>query len=200
MHTNSSAWKGTLLHHYGLTTRPDLIQLVQTLILFVWPFWRLLTLWRLGYHRFLVLLWAWLILYPTTGFLPQISQTFAISGSPLKPCPPSQTGERAGCKIWILYDTWEITKWQEIFNIFKYIYFVFCASYFRLILFKKTILGSSFFTRPSRESLYIKWCWMLDPGCWLKKAWFPIDIQYPETSIQYLGPMKLRLLFMAMKR
>jgi len=40
---------------------------------------------------------------------------------------------------------------------------------------------------------------MLDTGCWEKKTRFLIDIQYPETRIQYLCPMSLRLLFMAMK-
>jgi hypothetical protein len=60
-------------------------------------------------------------LYPTTGFLPQISQTFAILGSPSKPCPPSQNGRRANFKILIFYHTHKKNIWQENFGIYKFI-------------------------------------------------------------------------------
>ena len=53
-------------------TRPDLIQVVQTSMRFTWPWCKARTLCRLGLKRRLVTLWAWLTLFPTCGFLPQI--------------------------------------------------------------------------------------------------------------------------------
>jgi hypothetical protein len=66
-----------------LYASPDLRHLVQTLIFFVWPFILTLTVWRFGYQRLLVLLWAWLTLCPATGPLPHISHTLDILLFPL---------------------------------------------------------------------------------------------------------------------
>jgi hypothetical protein len=59
-------------------TFPCLMQVVQTLIRWVFPSTRARTLWRLGSQRLRVLLCAWLILLPLTGLFPQIPQTFAM--------------------------------------------------------------------------------------------------------------------------
>jgi hypothetical protein len=54
------------------------MHLVHTFILLVWPFTLALTVCRFGYQRRFVLLFAWLTLLPTIGFLPHISQTLDI--------------------------------------------------------------------------------------------------------------------------
>jgi len=65
--------------NYGaLTTRPDLMQLVQTAIFFTLPLRSALTFWRLGLNLRLVTLCAWLILLPTIGFFPHISHILDI--------------------------------------------------------------------------------------------------------------------------
>jgi hypothetical protein len=46
---------------------------VQTTMDLAWPLESARTFWRLGLKRRLVTLWAWLMLLPTMGFLPQIS-------------------------------------------------------------------------------------------------------------------------------
>ncbi len=56
------------------------MQPVQTRILMGRPSLMAFTFWRLGYQRRLVLLWAWLMLYPFWGLLPQMSHTFAMTG------------------------------------------------------------------------------------------------------------------------
>lgn len=58
---------------------PEVRQREQTVIFFTEPFgWTARTFLRFGFQRLLVTLWAWLMLLPNIGFLPQISQTFAI--------------------------------------------------------------------------------------------------------------------------
>ena len=67
---------------YGaLTIWPDFIQLVQTFIFLTLPLYTVRTLWRFGLNRRFVTLWAWLILFPTSGFFPHISHTFDILSS-----------------------------------------------------------------------------------------------------------------------
>lgn len=63
----------------GFTTAPDRMQRVQTRIcLELPPTVATRTFCRLGSQRRLVLLWAWLTLFPVTGFLPQISHNLDI--------------------------------------------------------------------------------------------------------------------------
>jgi len=59
-------------------TRFDLRQRVQTRSRRVVPFTTARTRWRLGYQRRFVLLFAWLMLCPVMGPLPQISHTRAM--------------------------------------------------------------------------------------------------------------------------
>jgi hypothetical protein len=54
---------------------------VHTLIRLTLPFMLIFIFCRLGSHLLLVNLWEWLTLCPVTGFFPQISHTFATSGS-----------------------------------------------------------------------------------------------------------------------
>ncbi len=61
-----------------LTTRPVLIQVVQTTIFWGRPSRSARTFCKLGLKRRFVTLWAWLTLQPTIGFFPHISQTLAI--------------------------------------------------------------------------------------------------------------------------
>lgn len=61
-----------------MTTRPERMQEVHAVIRRDLPACEDLTSWRLGYHRFFVLLFAWLTLLPTMGLLPHISHTFDI--------------------------------------------------------------------------------------------------------------------------
>jgi hypothetical protein len=63
----------------ALTTAPDLMQRVHTLVFLVFPpALAICTVFKLGSQRLLVLLWAWETLLPVTGPLPQISHTFAM--------------------------------------------------------------------------------------------------------------------------
>jgi hypothetical protein len=59
----------------AFVTAPDRIQRVQTVILLTLPSTSARTFWRLGRKRRLLLFSAWLILWPTTGPFPHISQT-----------------------------------------------------------------------------------------------------------------------------
>jgi hypothetical protein len=59
-------------------TRPERMQSVQTRMCFRAPLTTALTRRRLGFQRRRVTLWAWLIVFPKLGFLPQSSQTNAI--------------------------------------------------------------------------------------------------------------------------
>lgn len=70
-----------------LMTLPALRHEVQTTIRLGTPLTSAWTLWRFGTQRLLVVLWAWETLFPETGFLPQIEQTFAI----YSPNSPSET-------------------------------------------------------------------------------------------------------------
>ena len=63
------------------STRWDLMHVVQTVRRFVRPFTFARTCWRFGSQRLRVRLWAWLMLLPETGRLPQMSHTFAIRSS-----------------------------------------------------------------------------------------------------------------------
>jgi hypothetical protein len=56
---------------------PALMQRVHTLIVFVELFTTALTFLRLGFQRRLVLLFAWLTLFPKEGIFSQISHFFA---------------------------------------------------------------------------------------------------------------------------
>jgi hypothetical protein len=58
------------------------MQLVQTIIFLTRPLDTLRTRCKFGLNRRLFKLWAWLTLLPTIGFLPHISHTFDIPGSP----------------------------------------------------------------------------------------------------------------------
>src|SRR6202140_4157935 len=64
---------------YALTTLPLRRQEVQTRIRLVAPFTLAWTGRRLTFQRRLVTLWAWLMLLPNCGPLPQISQTCAMT-------------------------------------------------------------------------------------------------------------------------
>ena len=67
-----------------LTTAPDRMQRVQTLILLLLPpEVATFTLCRFGSQRLLDLLWAWLTLFPVAGFLPHILHILAIVKAPL---------------------------------------------------------------------------------------------------------------------
>lgn len=71
--------RGKVCDQAALVTFPALIQLVHTLIFRTHPFFMTArTLWRLGLNRLLFKLWAWLTLFPTTGFFPQIAHSFDI--------------------------------------------------------------------------------------------------------------------------
>jgi hypothetical protein len=55
------------------------MQRVHTLVLFLLPpTVAMRTIFKFGSQRLLVLLWAWETLFPTIGFFPHISHTFAI--------------------------------------------------------------------------------------------------------------------------
>src|SRR6266576_3618762 len=70
-------------------TRFDLRQRVQTRSRRVVPFTTARTRWRSGYQRRFVLLFAWLMLCPVMGPLPQISHTRAMG-------LPDERNERLG--------------------------------------------------------------------------------------------------------
>ena len=70
----------------GFCTAPLLMQLVQTESLLWVPSTRTLTFWRFGFHLRLVLLWAWLILFPNMTPFPQMSHLLAISWLLSIPC------------------------------------------------------------------------------------------------------------------
>jgi hypothetical protein len=76
-------------NYRALRTKPDRRQRVQTFIRFTEPLpsttW---SFWRLGYQTRFVLLLAWLTLLPTTGPLPQTSQTLAITDTSQKEISP----------------------------------------------------------------------------------------------------------------
>ena len=61
------------------STQPDRIHRVQTETRRTRPSIRALTFWRLGRQTLLVLLFAWLTLFPTNGFLPHIEHILAIA-------------------------------------------------------------------------------------------------------------------------
>ena len=63
-------------------TAPDRRQRVHTLRRLVPPPTWARTFCRLGSHLVLVLLWAWLTLFPTMGFLPHMSHTLLTCSSP----------------------------------------------------------------------------------------------------------------------
>ena len=63
----------------ALTTLPALMQPVQTLMRLVDLPTTARTRWMLGFQRRLVRRWEWLSDLPNQGFLPQISQTDAIT-------------------------------------------------------------------------------------------------------------------------
>jgi hypothetical protein len=66
---------------------------VQTRIYFAFPpFVAVRTFCRLGSQRLLVLLWAWLTLFPVWGFFPHISHIFAMMNSFIEkqPCFPER--------------------------------------------------------------------------------------------------------------
>ena len=70
-----------LIHPYrAFVTKPERMQFVQTLVLFTAPVFLSMqrNFCRLGYHILLVLLLAWLTLWPKTGFFPHISQILDI--------------------------------------------------------------------------------------------------------------------------
>jgi len=62
--------------------RPLFMQLVHIRMVFGCPFSTQWTFFRLGSHLVRVLLFAWLTLFPSWGFLPHISQALAIFLSP----------------------------------------------------------------------------------------------------------------------
>jgi len=62
----------------ALVTLPERMQRVHTLTYFGLPSTSARTRWMLGRHRRLVTLWAWEILLPVIGPLPQISHRCAI--------------------------------------------------------------------------------------------------------------------------
>src|SRR5271156_248236 len=64
---------------YALATLPLLMQLVQTRIRLAAPLTRAWTAWRFGFQRRRVTLWAWEMLLPNCGPLPQTSHTCAIA-------------------------------------------------------------------------------------------------------------------------
>src|SRR3989449_6785056 len=76
-------------------TRFDLRQRVQTRSRRVVPFTTARTRWRLGYQRRFVLLFAWLMLCPVMGPLPQISHTRAIGLDPTEHERYSEAGRKA---------------------------------------------------------------------------------------------------------
>src|SRR5271156_5014972 len=64
---------------YALATLPLLMQLVQTRIRLAAPLTRAWTACRFGFQRRRVTLWAWEMLLPNCGPLPQTSHTCAIA-------------------------------------------------------------------------------------------------------------------------
>ena len=62
----------------AFVTRPERMHRVQTVIFRTLPSTLARTCWRFGLNRRLVILWAWLTLLPTKGFLPQISHCLDI--------------------------------------------------------------------------------------------------------------------------
>ena len=62
----------------AFNTFPDFIQVVQTFIRLTVPLICARTFWRLGSQRRRVLWCEWLTLFPTIGFIPQISHILAI--------------------------------------------------------------------------------------------------------------------------
>ena len=68
----------------GFCTLPDRKQRVQTFIRLTAPFTTARTCCKFGYQRRLVLLLAWLTLWPTCGPFPQISQRLDILSPPFK--------------------------------------------------------------------------------------------------------------------
>src|SRR5512136_2492167 len=79
------AWRmGVLEPRYrppqaALMILPERRHLVQTRTRLTPPLTTARTVWRFGSNRRGVTLWAWLMLRPTTGPLPQISQRLAMS-------------------------------------------------------------------------------------------------------------------------
>jgi hypothetical protein len=65
------------------------MHLVQAFIFFTTPLTTAFTTCRFGLKRLLVTLWAWLMLQPYIGFLPQTSHSIAIANSPDKYINPS---------------------------------------------------------------------------------------------------------------
>ena len=63
----------------ALVTAPERMQRVQTLMVRTVPLLTAFTFCRFGRQSLRVLLCAWLMLLPVTGFFPQISQILAIS-------------------------------------------------------------------------------------------------------------------------
>jgi hypothetical protein len=71
--------QATVVLAAGLTMAPERMQLVQTRIFLLFPAdTATFTLCKFGSQRLLFLLWAWLTLFPVTGFLPHISHILAI--------------------------------------------------------------------------------------------------------------------------
>jgi len=66
---------------YALTTLPLRKQEVQTRMRLVAPFTLARTGRRFTFQRRRDTLWAWLMVFPESGFLPQISQTCAMDRS-----------------------------------------------------------------------------------------------------------------------
>src|SRR5277367_5632035 len=63
-------------------TRPARMQEVQTRTCLRTPWMTALTRRKFGFQRRRVTLWAWLIVLPKLGFLPQISHAIAIADTP----------------------------------------------------------------------------------------------------------------------
>ena len=66
-----------------MTILPALMQLVQTRMRLLPPSTLALTAWRFGFQRRRVVLWAWEMLFPNCGPLPQSSHFCAMAASNL---------------------------------------------------------------------------------------------------------------------